>query len=154
MNGPLKCGSCTACCRSNSGVVLMPPDDIGSYDYILAPATAELIATLQQGNNSDALFPIEELKDAPEDFMKLAQERGGGFAVAELKRHENGDCVYLGKAGCTIYERRPAVCRGFDCRNLFLSHTRNERRDWIRSGMMSREVYAAARERLDDGVAA
>ena len=53
--------------------------------------------------------------------------------------------------GCSIYERRPSVCRGFDCRKLFMSKTRNERRDWIKSGMMQREVYAAARERLKGG---
>ena len=28
-------------------------------------------------------------------------------------------CIYLGESGCTIWDRRPAVCREFDCR-LFL----------------------------------
>lgn len=29
----------------------------------------------------------------------------------------DGACKYVGEAGCTVYERRPAVCRKFDCRN-------------------------------------
>lgn len=39
-------------------------------------------------------------------------------SVHVLKHKENGDCIYLGPGGCTIYERRPAVCREFDCRGL------------------------------------
>jgi Fe-S-cluster containining protein len=39
-----------------------------------------------------------------------------GYAL--LAHRPNGDCVYLGPGGCTIYERRPAVCRMFDCREL------------------------------------
>lgn len=29
----------------------------------------------------------------------------------------NGDCVYLGPGGCSIYDRRPILCRAFDCRD-------------------------------------
>jgi hypothetical protein len=30
--GPLKCGGCTACCRSGLAVVLIPPDDVNGDD--------------------------------------------------------------------------------------------------------------------------
>lgn len=33
-----------------------------------------------------------------------------------LPRKLNGDCAYLGDQGCTIYDRRPTVCRLYDCR--------------------------------------
>jgi Fe-S-cluster containining protein len=33
-----------------------------------------------------------------------------------LQRRSDGACVHLGERGCTVYERRPAVCRTFDCR--------------------------------------
>ncbi len=145
---PLKCGACTACCRSGTFVVLMPPDDLGSYDYVMTPAPAVLTDRLQE-SNPDALLPIEELKNAPQESLKLAQDLGASFFVAGLAQRENGDCVYLGTDGCTIYERRPSVCRGFDCRAVFLTQTRNERREWIKSGMIPREVYAAARQRLE-----
>jgi Fe-S-cluster containining protein len=35
-----------------------------------------------------------------------------------LKRHADGACVYLGEGGCTIYGRRPVICRSFDCRRV------------------------------------
>jgi Fe-S-cluster containining protein len=33
-----------------------------------------------------------------------------------LKSKPDGSCVYLGDQGCSIYERRPQMCRAFDCR--------------------------------------
>lgn len=33
-----------------------------------------------------------------------------------LDRKPDGACVYLGDAGCMVYDRRPAMCRLFDCR--------------------------------------
>lgn len=35
-----------------------------------------------------------------------------------LAHKENGDCVYLGDKGCTIYSSRPSQCRTLDCRDL------------------------------------
>jgi Fe-S-cluster containining protein len=113
----------------------------------MAPATPELAAKLQH-TNPGALLPLEELPDAPSDFLQICKQVGARFAVAELSQRDNGDCVYLGDGGCTIYDRRPFVCRGFDCRQLFLSQSRDVRRQWIKDKMVSREVYAAARTRL------
>jgi|KBSMisStandDraft_5_1062788.scaffolds.fasta_scaffold2023719_2 Fe-S-cluster containining protein len=143
MMGPLECGACTACCR-HTFIALRPPDRLGDFDYVLAPATPELAA----GMPADALLPIEELKNAPSELLKQAQDMGARFFVAGLDQRENGDCVYLGSEGCSIYERRPTVCRQFDCRTEFLAKTRNERRDSIKSGMIPREVYEAARQRV------
>lgn len=33
-----------------------------------------------------------------------------------LAHQENGDCVYLKNGKCDIYDRRPTLCRAFDCR--------------------------------------
>jgi len=30
--------------------------------------------------------------------------------------NKDGQCVYLGASGCTIYGRQPEMCRRFDCR--------------------------------------
>lgn len=30
--------------------------------------------------------------------------------------HAGKDCIYLGEEGCTIHDRRPKLCRDFDCR--------------------------------------
>lgn len=36
-----------------------------------------------------------------------------------LMQRGNGDCFYLGVAGCTIHERAPAICRAFDCKAFY-----------------------------------
>jgi hypothetical protein len=55
----------------------------------------------------------------PGDDMTLETRTLMGFQV--LKQKENGDCFYLGKRGCTIYDRRPQICRAFDCRKFVAS---------------------------------
>ena len=41
-----------------------------------------------------------------------------------LQHKPNGDCVYLAPDGCSIYERRPLMCRSMDCRVVALTITR------------------------------
>ena len=59
--------------------------------------------------------------------------------VTALDRRQNGDCVYLEERGCSVWEKRPAMCRAFDCRLQFLSFTRSERRRM----KGSKEIFAA-----------
>lgn len=35
--------------------------------------------------------------------------------VAYLDHKPNGECIYLDAHGCSIYEKRPTLCRTFDC---------------------------------------
>lgn len=35
-----------------------------------------------------------------------------------VQQKPNGDCIYLGTDGCTIYSDAPAICRKFDCRAM------------------------------------
>jgi Putative zinc- or iron-chelating domain len=42
-------------------------------------------------------------------------ERGGELF---LRRQPDGSCVHLGDGGCSVYGRRPLICRIFDCRVL------------------------------------
>ena len=109
----------------------------------IAPPPAGAVQSLPE----EALFPIEALEKLPPEATAHYRKDGHRFLVLQLKRRENGDCVYLSESSCTIYERRPSACRAFDCREIFLGQTRNQRREWIKSGMMSREVYAAGRQR-------
>jgi len=53
---------------------------------------------------------------ADEDASAYETEVLGGQVV--LAHRTDGSCVYLKKGGCSIYERRPAVCRAFDCRRF------------------------------------
>jgi len=69
-----------------------------------------------------------------------------------LEHRENGDCVYLGEGGCTIYERRPAMCRGFSCaglvRSLSAQIPRQLRRKMLRDGRLDAAVWDAGSRRL------
>lgn len=37
-----------------------------------------------------------------------------------LRRRKDGDCIYLGSKGCTIWPGQPRMCRAFDCRTYAL----------------------------------
>ena len=40
----------------------------------------------------------------------------------QLRKGDDGNCVYLGEGGCQIQDHKPLVCRLFDCR-VALEHT-------------------------------
>lgn len=41
-----------------------------------------------------------------------------------LQHKPNGDCIYLDR-GCSIYDKRPTVCRDLDCRKVYKKAKRN-----------------------------
>lgn len=65
-------------------------------------------------------FPYKKIKNKKADMdadPKLGEYR--------LSRQKNGGCTYFRNERCTIYENRPTVCRGFDCRNtIWGTHNR------------------------------
>lgn len=71
-----------------------------------------------------------EGQDDPRDYDQ---------ANGVLRQRPDGACIYLDdQTGCTIYERRPAMCRMFDCgawySKLWMGkYTRNERRQRLKS---------------------
>ena len=71
-----------------------------------------------------------------------------GKPVHLLATNEHGACVYLGPSGCTIYSRRPLLCRTFDCRKHYLILPRQDRDNLVRIGLSSRVVFNAGRSRL------
>lgn len=76
-----------------------------------------------------------------------------GRAVPALKRDPvTGDCVYLMKDGCSIHERRPAVCRRFHCARTALAFERlpaRTRKILRRRGdVFDEELLARGRDRL------
>jgi hypothetical protein len=60
------------------------------------------------------------LGDDPRDYDYKVVE--GGII---LQSKPDGSCIYVGDKGCTIWDRRPAICRAFDCRVY-------ARSDWMR----------------------
>jgi hypothetical protein len=50
-------------------------------------------------------------------YPEAIPSAGGGW---QLPRKPNGECVHLLDGHCSIYDRRPQSCHGFDCRLLLL----------------------------------
>jgi hypothetical protein len=80
--------------------------------------------------------------------FRVAKRPGSDEPVFLLATKENGECAYLGPEGCTIYERRPVLCRSFDCRKHYLILPRQDRDNLVRLGMSSRDVFNAGRIRV------
>lgn len=80
--------------------------------------------------------------------IQVAADPAGGQPVFLLATKENGHCVYLGESGCTIYERRPLLCRSFDCRKHYLILPRQDRDNLVKLGLSSRAVFNAGRVRI------
>ena len=72
------------------------------------------------------LSAADEANLAAYDFRQVGTSR-----VLRLK--DNGDCTHLGPGGCTIYDKRPLVCRSFDCRKQLMTLSGHERRRFSNS---------------------
>lgn len=57
--------------------------------------------------------PLIVLTEADDPARYRCHEIKGGLYA--LDRKPNGDCIYLGEQGCTIWGRHPQICRVFDC---------------------------------------
>jgi Fe-S-cluster containining protein len=64
---------------------------------------------------------VEPEEERPEDLARLAlaQDELGWC----LQKREDGACIHLGPAGCTVRAHRPRACRTFDCRIFGLVDT-------------------------------
>jgi Fe-S-cluster containining protein len=83
---------------------------------------------------------------------RVITDESSGKPVYLLATDGNGKCVYLGTSGghsgCTIYARRPLLCRSFDCRKHYLILPREDRDNLVRLRLSSRSVFNAGRARL------
>lgn len=145
----LRCNGCTACCRGDHNVVLDPEkDDIETYQTRWEPVHPNLMKGMEDSLMFFALKIFEKRGKIPAEDAAQLRAQGVTHLALNLECKPNGDCIYLGEHGCTIYDRRPSICREFDCRVMFLSLSRNERRQWIKSGFMGKDVFKAACERV------
>ena len=97
--------------------------------------------------SGQGLFLHPERGDDVESYHFQVTADAAGNAVYLLAT-ENGACVYLGPSACTIYERRPLLCRSFDCRKHYLILPRQDRDNLVRLGLSSRAVFNAGRARV------
>ena len=103
---------------------------------------------------NELLILHPEHGDRPGDYLtKVVRHPFTGEIVLGLQQKDNGDCIYLGERGCTIHERRPAMCREFDCRRFvegLLAMPRAERRRIMREGHVTKDVVEAGKARLEE----
>jgi Fe-S-cluster containining protein len=86
--------------------------------------------------------------DNPADYGdNLQLENYHGTPSLTLKRRANGDCVYLLMGVCTIYAKRPTVCRRFDCRRIVAMFDSTDRGRAIARGLFSAEIMDAGKAR-------
>jgi hypothetical protein len=103
-----------------------------------------------QGNSIVMLLPQDG--DVVESYEHEIVELPGAGRGPILTRHPNGDCVYLGPAGCTIHDRAPKVCRVFDCRGAYLAfmdHPRHERRRMAQAGYVDLSILYRGKDLIE-----
>ena len=99
--------------------------------------------------SNQGLFLHPEQGDDVESYRHhVLTNQATGNPVFVLAANSNGQCVYLGASGCTIYDRRPLLCRSFDCRKHYLILPRMDRDNLVTLRLSSRAVFNAGRARL------
>jgi len=71
-----------------------------------------------------------------------------GHTMVTLNRKPDGSCYALKNGRCSIWEKRPQVCRAFDCRKIFAMHTKEERRALVDLKYFKQAIFDAGRKRL------
>ena len=66
------------------------------------------------------------------------QEIGGQAFLA----HRDGSCVYL-NGGCTIHDRKPFLCRQYDCRK-YLTMDEDQRGVWLQGNEKRPRIWQRA----------
>jgi Fe-S-cluster containining protein len=94
------------------------------------------------------LLHPEQGDDVASYRFRIITDHQTGRKLFALDSDEQGRCVYLGASGCTIYDRRPLLCRSFDCRKHYLILPKQDRDNLVRIGLSSRTVFNAGRSRL------
>jgi hypothetical protein len=123
---------CSSCGHPLFGSNLAPKPEVYDVDLPCSGCTSCC--------RNDKIFLKTHLGDDPSLYETRTILHQGVARVA-LAVDGEGDCVYIGEKGCTIHDRRPAVCRGLDCRRILLY-------DWrkmYKAGLVSREQILAAR---------
>jgi len=83
--------------------------------------------------SNQGLFLHPEQGDDVQTYQfQIRTDKVTGDPVYLLATKEDGACVYLGPSGCTIYERRPLLCRTFDCRKHYLILPKQDRDNLVR----------------------
>lgn len=100
----------------------------------------------------DTVLLLEREGDVIERYQTEPLPGPNPEKAVALKRGPDGYCVYSTPDGCSIWRDAPFLCRFFSCVSFFASRTRNERRDLVKKGLTSEEVFKAAARLIKQGV--
>lgn len=91
--------------------------------------------------NMDLIVLHPEMGDNPADYetMEISHPLTGKPCIA-LKHTWPEGCFYKGEKGCKIYDKRPVICREFDCRKFVKQMPKSELKGMIEQGFVSIEV--------------
>jgi Fe-S-cluster containining protein len=101
------------------------------------------------------LLPEKGDKIEEYDSAKWYDDKGTfkGYILWRVPDGPNkGDCIYLTKDGCSIWDRAPYTCRTFDCRETFRNSDRAGRKQAIKAGVMPKAIFERGRELLENKV--
>lgn len=85
-------------------------------------------------------------EDDPEQYQTEQHEL---FPSRRMLAHKaNGECIYLKPTGCSIYERRPHMCRGMDCRNIARRFTFTQARKLSAKNILPITVWRRGKDLL------
>lgn len=100
---------------------------------------------------NDLILVKPEFGDDPGEYETIPAPKGFQHE-RQLAKKPNGDCIYLKRGeGCQIWERRPAVCRAFDCAGLVKSLPAATRARLVKSGALTKDVVKRGKELLRRG---
>lgn len=88
------------------------------------------------------------------DAIALFPEHGddiGAYVTCTINgvtiiKRDGPTCRYLINGRCSIYDRRPMICRFFDCRGLYRSLSRAKRKRMIALGLADKAIFDRGRE--------
>lgn len=119
----VNCGSCSACCRREL-VALVDGDNLADYP------DARQLASL------DASIGLKQVLPTATGWV--------------IPHGNDGACIYLKEDKCSIYEKRPKMCRVFSCvkwvQRIKETTTRAERRR--DRAFIDTDVWRAGQSRL------
>lgn len=105
--------------------------------------------TCQACCHGKAIFLYPEAGDDSSKYQTtMAFNVYWGAMQPMLKHREDGGCIYLTDAGCSIHTRRPAACRAYSCIDQHEMYSRADRRRLKRAGQWNAERQAGERQWL------
>lgn len=101
------------------------------------------------------LVATDDARLYPEAVTVNAPNPITGAPVTVMIPHRpDGACIYLGSSGCTIYDKRPKICRVFSCvefaKDVIARAPKAERKKDLKSGKLDREIWEAGSSRLKE----